>query len=190
MQEFKVKLSKLDIAPRKVRAVIRTIAGRSAGDAEAELIFRKERAARPILKLLRSAIANAKQKGAAVDKLYIKTILANEGPVLKRWLPRARGMATPLHKKLSHVTMILAENPSKKSRFKLSEPSSLKKSTKKASKRDDSHRSHSHEKSAPEKKEAKPEKKVVKENKEIKSEKTGASKADNSIKRMFRRKSV
>jgi large subunit ribosomal protein L22 len=188
MAEFKVKLSRLDIAPRKVRAVIRTIAGCSAGDAEAELLFRKERSARPILKLLRSAIANARVKGADLDSLYIKTIWADEGPVMKRWLPRARGMATPLHKKFSHVTMILAENPNKKGRFKVALPVPVKKA-KTTGKHKHDHARHS-DKPVAVAPEAKPEKKAPKEKKEVKPKKMGASKAENSVKKMFRRKSV
>jgi large subunit ribosomal protein L22 len=188
MAEFKVKLSRLDIAPRKVRAVIRTIAGRPAGDAEAELTFRKERAARPILKLLKSAIANARVKGAALDTLYVREIWANEGPVKKGWLPRARGMATPLDKKFSHVTMILAEDPGKKSRFKISEPLPAKKP--KVAKKGKHEHSGQAEKPAISKKEDKSDKKTLKEKKNIKSEKTGASKTDSVVKKMFRRKSV
>jgi large subunit ribosomal protein L22 len=190
MAEITAKLKRLDIAPRKVRAVIRVIAGLPVGDAEAQLLFRKERSARPILKLLRSAVANARNKNVPVQGLYVKAIWADEGPVMKRWLPRARGMATPLHKKFSHVTIVLAEDAGKKGRFAISEAVKAKKPEKKPAKK----------KAVKEEKKESPkaENKTVKEPRRPasggvdggKSEKAGASKADNSIKRMFRRKSV
>jgi large subunit ribosomal protein L22 len=182
MAEITAKVKRLDIAPRKVRAVIRVIAGLPVGDAEAQLLFRKERAVRPMLKLLRSAVANAKVKGVSAESLYVKAIWADEGPVMKRWLPRARGMATPLHKKLSHVTIVLAEDASKKSRFAVSEPAKAKKPEKKPARKKAV--------KAEKKEEPKAEKKPVKEKAAEKSEKTGSSKSDGSIKRMFRRKSV
>ncbi len=187
MTEIKAKLNKLDIAPRKVRSIIRIISNLPIGEAEAQLLFRKERAAKPILKLLRSAVANAKNKGIAIDNLYIKTIFANQGKVLKRWLPRARGMATPLHKKSSHVTILLAPGV-KKSRFTMMENISSKKTSnvrqnkliKGVKKNQPSNRSIS---SA--------DKGIIKDKKEIKVEKaSGADKKDSPIKKMFRRKSI
>lgn len=183
MTEITAKLNRLDIAPRKVRAVIRVIMGLSAGDAEAQLLFRKERAVRPILKLLRSAVANAKNKNISVDKLYVKSIRADEGPVLKRWLPRARGMATPLLKKFSHVTIVLAENADKKGRFALAEPKPVKKSKKEG-------KHAKAPKTIREKNEVKSEQQEKKEKKEIKKENVKATKTEGSIKRMFRRKAV
>lgn len=182
MAEITAKLKRLDIAPRKVRAVIRVIAGLPVGDAEAQLLFRKERSARPILKLLRSAVANARNKGISVSGLYVKAIWADEGPVMKRWLPRARGMATPLHKKFSHVNIVLAEDAGKKGRFAISEAVKAKKADKKPAKK----KAVRSEK----KEEPKTEKKAAKEKPSEKSEKAGASKTDGSIKRMFRRKSI
>lgn len=190
MAEITAKLKRLDIAPRKVRAVIRVIAGLPVGDAEAQLLFRKERSARPILKLLRSAVANARNKGISVNGLYVKAIWADEGPVMKRWLPRARGMATPLHKKFSHVNIVLAEDAGKKGRFTVSETAKAKKPEKKASKKK-AVKAEKKEGSKVEKKAAKEPKNPLRQPAEGgKSEKAGASKADNSIKRMFRRKSV
>jgi large subunit ribosomal protein L22 len=125
MAEVKAKISRLDIAPRKARAIVRIMTGLSVGDAEAQLMFRKERAARPVLKLLKSAVANARVKGMDASKLVIKTAFVDKGPRMKRWLPRARGMATPIHKDFSHVTIILAESD-KKSRFTISMPEAKK----------------------------------------------------------------
>ena len=110
----------LRIAPRKVRQVADLIRGLSVNEAEAQLLFQRRRAARPILKLLRSAVANAKNNQRLdAEKLYIESLLVDQGPILKRSLPRARGMATPLQKKSSHVTIVLGEKPELTSRFKI-----------------------------------------------------------------------
>jgi len=74
-----------------------------------KLKFTNKRAARIIEKLLKSAIANAEQKGLDPSKLYIKNAFADRGPILKKWMPRAYGRATPLRKRLSHITIILEE---------------------------------------------------------------------------------
>lgn len=109
-KQVKAQLKNLDIAPRKTAAVADVIRGMSIGDAEAELTFRKERASAALLKLLRSAAANAKVQGLNPQKLIVKNILVNKGVRLKRWLPRAQGRATPLHKTRSHVLLILEES--------------------------------------------------------------------------------
>ena len=188
MIEIVAKLNKLNIAPRKVRAVIRIISGLPVGEAEAQLLFRKERAALPIIKLLKSAVANAQNQGMAVNNLYVKRIWANEGQVMKRWLPRARGMATPLHKKFSHITIVLAEDPAKKSRFTISKSSSAKESL--THKRGKTHKQAKAKKSVLTNKEINPLTKIEKTKKDIKADNIGPAKADNAIKRMFRRKSV
>ncbi|MFA5052558.1 MAG: 50S ribosomal protein L22 [Parcubacteria group bacterium] len=181
MADVTAKLNRLDITPRKVRGIIRIISGLPVGEAEAQLLFRRERAVRPILKLLRSAVANAKNKGLAADTLFVKEIWADEGPVLKRWLPRARGMATPLHKKFSHVTIVLASDSSKKSRFAISEPIQKKK-TKKAPKRGKT--------SDKTLKKEEPKPKEKKESKEKAARQPAEKKAENAVKRMFRRKAI
>ena len=60
-------------------------------------------------KLLKSAIANAENKGLNPEKLYVKNAFADRGPILKKWMPRAYGRATPLRKRLSHITIILEQ---------------------------------------------------------------------------------
>ncbi|MBI2033553.1 MAG: 50S ribosomal protein L22 [Candidatus Liptonbacteria bacterium] len=116
----RAKLNYLRIAPRKVRQVADLIRGLPVNEAEAQLLFQRRRAAKPLLKLLRSAVANAKNNERLdIEKLYIESLLVNQGPILKRSLPRARGMATPLQKKSSHVTIVLSEKPELKSRFKI-----------------------------------------------------------------------
>lgn len=64
----------------------------------------------PVLKkLLQSAVANAKNGGMDETKLFVKELFVNEGPTLKRSLPRAHGRATPIRKRMSHVTLVLGE---------------------------------------------------------------------------------
>ncbi len=128
MKQIRVHLKQLPIAPRKVRAVCDIIRGMSLGDAEANLIFRKERSAGPILKLLRSAAASAKESGLNPDRMVVSTITVDKGMILRRILPRARGMATPLQKKRSHLTVVLTEG-TKPSRFVLVRASLAKKAT-------------------------------------------------------------
>jgi len=187
MTEITAKLKKLDIAPRKVRAVIRIISGLPVGEAEAQLLFRKERAALPVIKLLKSAVANAGNQKMTVNNLYVKKIWADEGQVMKRWLPRARGMATPLHKKFSHITIVLAENSEKKSRFTISSPS-VKKSL--ATKRDKINKQAKIKKPTMINKDTNLLTKAEKTKQDVKTENVGKIKADNAVKRMFRRKSV
>lgn len=108
--EAKAKLRYLKIAPRKVRLVINLIRGKDIERARNELKFSSKRAAKPLLKLLESAIANAENNfDLKKENLYIKKITADEGPKLKRWRPRAYGRATQILKRSSHVTLILAE---------------------------------------------------------------------------------
>ena len=59
--------------------------------------------------VLKSALANAEQKGMDLDKLYIKKAVADEGPMYKKWLPRAHGRATMMRKRTSHITLELEE---------------------------------------------------------------------------------
>ena len=95
-------------SPRKVRLVADTIRGKRVPDALAVLSFLEKRAAAPIRKLLESAVANARQNfGADPDELAVREITVNKGAVLKRSMPRARGRATPIKKRTSHVTIIL-----------------------------------------------------------------------------------
>ena len=99
------------ISPLKARLVLRQIQGKDVGDALYLLKVIPKKAARIVEKLLKSAIANAEQKGLDLDRLYIKTAVADRGPIFKKWMPRAHGRATPLRKRLSHITIILEERP-------------------------------------------------------------------------------
>ncbi|MEK7194737.1 MAG: 50S ribosomal protein L22 [Patescibacteria group bacterium] len=104
------RLNSLRLAPRKVRAVIDTVRGKDVVKALAQLEHLIRRPAHPILKLLNSAVANAEQNFQMVrENLFIKKIFVDEGVKLKRYMPRAQGRATPIHKKISRVTIILDE---------------------------------------------------------------------------------
>jgi len=99
------------MAPRKVRLVADMIKGLTVNEAEAQLMHERRRAAKPLLKLLRSATANAKssKKATGVEGFVIETLTVDNGPMLKRFLPRARGSATPIQKKMSHVVLVLSD---------------------------------------------------------------------------------
>ncbi len=104
------QLNFLQIAPRKVRLVAHAIKGMSTNEAEAQLMYRPQRAAKPLLKLLRSCVANAKQANMDVTRLVIAKITVDRGPMLKRILPRAMGRGTPIHKHMSHIVIVLEES--------------------------------------------------------------------------------
>ena len=104
------KLKYLRIAPRKLRLVADLIRGKDVLKALAELTFLTKRGANPFLKLLESAIANAKNNFQLDEKdLYLAKVLVDEGPKLKRWRPRARGQAFPIQKKTSHLLIVLEQ---------------------------------------------------------------------------------
>ncbi len=104
------KLRWLRISARKVRLVVDLIRGRPVEEALNVLTFCHKAAARPVAKLLRSAVANADDRGGYdIDRLVVQTAHVDEGPTWRRWLPRAMGRATRIRKRTSHVTLILAE---------------------------------------------------------------------------------
>lgn len=100
------------MAPRKVRLVVDVVRGKSVDEAENLLRFMKKEAARPVLKLLRSAVANAEHNDK-LDRsvLRVKSIVADSGTTLKRWMPRAQGRATPIRKRTTHITLVLSDEP-------------------------------------------------------------------------------
>lgn len=106
--EIKSQLKHLRISPRKVRLVIGLIKGLSVEIAENQLKFCSKRAAKPILKLLQSAIANAKHNfNLTKEVLYVSKIIVDQGPSLKRWRARAMGRAALILKRTSHVVLLL-----------------------------------------------------------------------------------
>ncbi len=95
-------------APRKVRLVADQVRGLPVEEARSLLRFSPRGAARDVAKLLDSAAANAENNHELVaDELRIEEIRVDEGPTLRRWQPRARGRATRIDKRTSHVTMAL-----------------------------------------------------------------------------------
>ncbi|HUT96175.1 MAG TPA: 50S ribosomal protein L22 [Candidatus Paceibacterota bacterium] len=106
--EIKANLNYLRIAPRKVRSVIDLIRGKEIKEAEAQLKFISRRAAAPVLKLVKSAIANAKNNfNLEKENLFIKEIRVDEGVPNKRWMPVSRGRAHPIMKRTSHINLVL-----------------------------------------------------------------------------------
>lgn len=103
-------LRRLRIAPRKSRMVTEMVKGMPVGEAQAQLLMTPKKASDHVLKLLKSAMANAKNNHSMdLSKLFISEIRVDEGPTYKRWMPRAYGRATPIHKKTSHIHIKLAE---------------------------------------------------------------------------------
>jgi large subunit ribosomal protein L22 len=95
---------------RKADLVVRAIRGRRAEDAAAILRFMPQAAARDVARVLASATANAENNhNLAADSLVIVEALANEGPTMKRWKPRAQGRAFPIHKPMTHITIVLED---------------------------------------------------------------------------------
>lgn len=109
MNEITAKLSSYRQSPRKVRLVADSIRGKSIKEAKIKLDFITKRATGPLHKLLNSAIANAKDVGANVENLWVKAITVDEGRILYRRRPVARGSANPIRKRTSHVNIVLVE---------------------------------------------------------------------------------
>ena len=108
--EWVCNLRYVHITPRKARLVADLVRGKTAGSAMALLQFTPKRAATVIRKVLRSAIANAtRSHGVDEDTLYISKITVDEGPIQKRWIPRAMGRASRVRKRMSHIHIALEE---------------------------------------------------------------------------------
>ena len=113
------KLRYLRVAPRKVRLVADLIRGKKALEGQTLLRFTIKKPATSILKLLNSALSNAKHNFQLEEgNLFISKITVDEGPKLKRWMPRARGRVSEIQKKTSHVTLILDEIERKSKKIK------------------------------------------------------------------------
>ena len=117
MAEGTAKLSNYRQAPRKVRLVADLVRGKSAEHALGLLSVLPKRASEPMIKLIKSAVANAgKQEGLSAADLYISSIAVNGGVVFKRSMPRARGRASQILKRTSHITLALSKKAPKKER--------------------------------------------------------------------------
>lgn len=108
--EVRAKLRFVRVSPRKARLVADLIRGKGSEEAMNILTFTKKAASKILIKLLKSAIANATQKKTIdIDRLYIKKIAVDQGPTMKRFQPRAMGRATTIRKRSSHITLVLDE---------------------------------------------------------------------------------
>jgi large subunit ribosomal protein L22 len=98
-------------SPTKVRAVLDTVRGLSVDDAIVSLAVTDRRAADTVKKVLESAVANALENhDIPSEDLVVAEAYANEGPTLKRFRPRARGRATQILKRTSHITIVVAND--------------------------------------------------------------------------------
>ena len=96
------------ISPRKARVVVDLIRGKRVNDALATLMYTPKAASPIVEKLLHSAIANAENNlSMDRDDLYVAEVYADPGPTLKRYIARARGSASPILKRTSHITIVL-----------------------------------------------------------------------------------
>ena len=112
--ESKAVLRMARISPQKARLVADMIRGKPAIEAEVMLRFTRKKAAKLFLGLVESAVANAEFKAQKeeeghleVEDLIIKRVFVDQGPTLRRFRPRARGSANRIHKKTSHITLVL-----------------------------------------------------------------------------------
>lgn len=97
------------VAPRKARVVVDMIRGKSVVDARDILRFNERAISEVIEKVLNSAAANAENNdGLRAEDLYVKAAYVDEGPTLKRIRPRAKGSASPIRKRTSHITVVVA----------------------------------------------------------------------------------
>lgn len=94
---------------RKTRLVTQAIVGKPVADAAALLRFMPQGAARDVARVLKSAAANAENNfDLSPDDLFVAEATANEGPTIKRFRPRAQGRAFPIHKPMTHVTIVVS----------------------------------------------------------------------------------
>lgn len=108
--EAKAYLKHVRISPRKVKIVCDLIRGKDVGTAAAIMMHTPKAACEPMLKLLKSAAANAENNhNMNTDRLYVDQVFVCPGPVMKRVHPRAKGSAYRILKRTSHITMVLKE---------------------------------------------------------------------------------
>lgn len=115
--EVKAKAKFIRLSPRKARLVINTVRGLDVEDALTKLAFLSKKAAQPVSKLIKSAIANAEHNAhLRKNNLYIKEVRADMGPMLKRMTPKAYGRAALIRKRMSHISVVLAERVATKAK--------------------------------------------------------------------------
>jgi large subunit ribosomal protein L22 len=115
--QAKAQVRHVRVTPMKARRVVELIRGKRVGDAVATLQFAPQAASEPVLKLLHSAVANARyradQSAQGFDErsLVVTGAWVDEGPTMKRFRPRAQGRASRILKRTSHITVVVAEGP-------------------------------------------------------------------------------
>lgn len=108
--EVKATLKFVRVGTQKARLVADAVRGKDVNEAIRVLAFMPKKTAVLMKKLIESAVANAEQKKVIdVDNLYVKTVLVDQGPVYKRYRPRAQGRAFQVRKKTSHINLVLDE---------------------------------------------------------------------------------
>ena len=108
--ETSAKLKFARLSPQKTRLVVNMVRGKDVQEALNILKFSPQKPADIVAKVMKSAVANAEQKGVEdIDKLFVKEVFVDQGPVLKRFMPRAQGRATKIRKPTSHITVVLDE---------------------------------------------------------------------------------
>ncbi len=108
--EVKATAKTVRVPARKARLVLDLIRGKDVNEAKAICQFTPNNASAVTLKVLKSAIANAKHNnGMDESKLYVKACYANEGMTIKRFMPRAKGSASSIMKRTSHITVVVEE---------------------------------------------------------------------------------
>jgi large subunit ribosomal protein L22 len=111
--EFKASAKYMRISPHKVHKLVGAIKGKRVETALNTLKFMPQKAAEILEKVIRSAVANADQNSETdIDLLVVRNVVADQGPTLKRWRARARGRATRILKRTSHITVTLDEESS------------------------------------------------------------------------------
>ncbi len=110
MSEFKATLNYARVGEQKARLVADLIRGKDVSKAIKTLTFLNKKTAVLMKKLIESAVANADySKTANIDRLFVKTVCVDQGPVAKRFRPRAQGRASGIRKRTSHINVVLAE---------------------------------------------------------------------------------
>jgi len=108
MAEITAQLNSYRQSPRKVRLVADALRGKLVKDAKDRLNFITKKATGPLHKLLNSAVSNAKNLGVSEGNLWVKSITVDGGKILHRRRPAAHGSAHPIHKRTSHIKIVLS----------------------------------------------------------------------------------
>lgn len=108
VMEFRAEQKYIRLSPKKIRPILAEIKKLSVEQAMQVLPFVAKRSAYFVEKVIKSAVASARQRGVEISSLKIKEIVANEGPVLKRGRPVSRGQWHPIKKRMSHIRVILS----------------------------------------------------------------------------------